>query len=72
MKYQETYFPEIGDVPGDAMQIVASGPLEMREDIKNGYLKMIHHARKSIFLQTPYFIPDKSIMDALRTASLGG
>ncbi len=72
MKYQETYFPEIGDVPGAAMQIVASGPLEMREDIKNGYLKMIHHARKSIFLQTPYFIPDKSIMDALRTASLGG
>ncbi len=72
MKYQETYFPDIGDVPGAAMQIVASGPLEMREDIKNGYLKMIHHARKSIFLQTPYFIPDKSIMDALRTASLGG
>ena len=72
MKYQETYFPEIGEATGAAMQIVASGPLEMREDIKNGYLKMIHHARKSIFLQTPYFIPDKSIMDALRTASLGG
>ena len=72
MKYQETYFPDIGEATGAAMQIVASGPLEMREDIKNGYLKMIHHARKSIFLQTPYFIPDKSIMDALRTASLGG
>ncbi|QMT19094.1 cardiolipin synthase [Planococcus maritimus] len=72
MKYQEAYFPELDDCKGTAMQIVASGPLEMHEDIKNGYLKMIHHARQSIFLQTPYFIPDKSIMDALRTASLGG
>ena len=54
------------------MQIVASGPLEIQEDIKNGYLKMIHHARESIYLQTPYFIPDRSIMDALRTAALGG
>lgn len=54
------------------MQMVASGPLETHEDIKNGYLKLIHHARESIYLQTPYFIPDKSIMDALRTAALGG
>src|SRR5690606_5098945 len=57
---------------GAPMQIVSSGPLDTHEDIKNGYLKMIHHARDSIYLQTPYFIPDKSIMDALRTASLGG
>ncbi|WP_236610287.1 phospholipase D-like domain-containing protein [Planococcus halocryophilus] len=54
------------------MQMVASGPLDTHEDIKNGYLKMIYHARKSIYLQTPYFIPDKSIMDALKTAALGG
>lgn len=72
MKYAETYFPKMEDGAGAHMQIVASGPLEMHQDIKNGYLKMIHHARESIYLQTPYFIPDQSIMDALRTASLGG
>lgn len=72
MKYAENYFPEPDNKTGIDLQIVASGPLEMHEDIKNGYLKMIHHARDSIYLQTPYFIPDKSIMDALRTAALGG
>ncbi|WP_236015733.1 cardiolipin synthase [Planococcus soli] len=72
MGYAESYFPRVDHKEGIAMQIVASGPLEIYEDIKNGYLKMIHHACDSIYLQTPYFIPDKSIMDALRTASLGG
>ena len=72
MKYAENYFPKLDNKEGVPMQIVASGPLEMHEDIKNGFLKMIHHARESIYLQTPYFIPDKSIMDALKTASLGG
>lgn len=72
MKYGGNYFPKMDSSKGVPMQIVASGPLEIHEDIKNGYLKMIHHARHSIYLQTPYFIPDKSIMDALRTAALGG
>ncbi|WP_349291469.1 cardiolipin synthase [Planococcus alpniumensis] len=72
MKYAETYFPKMDHPSGAPMQMVASGPLETHEDIKNGYLKMIYHARDSIYLQTPYFIPDKSIMDALRAAALGG
>ncbi|MBT2569545.1 cardiolipin synthase [Planococcus sp. ISL-110] len=72
IKYAERYFPKVDNQTGKAMQLVASGPLERHEDIKNGYLKMIHHARESIYLQTPYFIPDKSIMDALKTAALGG
>lgn len=72
MKYAENFFPDLDNKTGTAMQIVASGPLETCEDIKNGYLKMIYHARDSIYLQTPYFIPDNSIMDAMRTAALGG
>ncbi|ANU28181.1 cardiolipin synthase [Planococcus versutus] len=72
LEYAEHYFPEIINQTGALMQIVASGPLERHEEIKNGYLKMIHHARHSIYIQTPYFIPDKSIMNALQTAALGG
>ncbi|WP_346429165.1 cardiolipin synthase [Planococcus halocryophilus] len=72
LKFAESFFPSKDENSGTAMQMVASGPLNTHEDIKNGYLKMIYHARKSIYLQTPYFIPDKSIMDALKTAALGG
>lgn len=54
------------------MQIVTSGPDSEWEQIKNGYIKMISSARKSIYIQTPYFIPDASLLDALKIAALSG
>jgi cardiolipin synthase len=33
---------------------------------------MIHAAQTHVFLQTPYFIPDHSLIDALRMAALSG
>ncbi|WP_205091541.1 cardiolipin synthase [Thalassobacillus pellis] len=58
-----------GDV---AMQIVSSGPDSEWEQIKHGYIKMILSAKKSVYIQTPYFIPDDSLLDAVRIASLSG
>lgn len=70
--YEERYFPQMegkGNVP---IQIVSSGPDSEWEQIKNGYIRMIASAKKSIYIQTPYFIPDKSLLDALRIAALSG
>ncbi len=65
----ERYFPEPVE-PGElAMQIVASGPDTVESPIKSGMLSMIYGARKSIYLQTPYFTPDESFADALRIAA---
>jgi cardiolipin synthase len=64
-----------GDAAGcgsTAMQIVTSGPDSSREEVKHGYLKMISSARKNIFIQTPYFVPDVSILESLKTAALSG
>ena len=72
INYEERYFPytvENGDV---SLQIVTSGPDSEWEQIKNGYIKMISSAKKSIYIQTPYFIPDASILDVLRIAALSG
>src|SRR5699024_2893581 len=33
---------------------------------------MILNAKEYVYLQTPYFIPDESLMDALRIAALSG
>ena len=33
---------------------------------------MIGIATESVYLQTPYFIPDESVLDALRIAALSG
>jgi len=58
-----------GDV---GVQIVSSGPESDWEQIKNGYIKMIMSAKEKIYIQTPYFIPDESLRDALRIAALSG
>src|SRR5690625_5857745 len=69
--YNEKYFigGEIGDV---GVQIVSSGPDQEWEQIKYGYIKMILTAKEYVYIQTPYFIPDDSLMDALRIAALSG
>lgn len=54
------------------MQTVSSGPDDTFDQIKNGFLKMIHHARNAIYIQTPYFIPDNAVLEAIRTAALSG
>ncbi|GAB4074870.1 cardiolipin synthase [Barrientosiimonas marina] len=69
--YDERYFtPKAGGDIG--MQIVSSGPDSDWEQIKNGYIKMIMSAKEYICIQTPYFIPDDSLQDALRIATLSG
>ncbi|MBQ9931315.1 MAG: cardiolipin synthase [Firmicutes bacterium] len=54
------------------IQIVASGPDSGREEILHGYLKMISNAKKNIYIQTPYFVPDNSLQEALRNAIYSG
>ncbi|PGM49373.1 cardiolipin synthase [Bacillus sp. AFS053548] len=59
----------IGSTP---IQIVASGPNSETEHLKNMYVKLIMSAKKCVYIQTPYFIPDTSIMDACKIAILSG
>ena len=52
--------------------IVTSGPDSKVDSIRNGYGKLITRARKSIYIQTPYFIPDSGLYNALKCAALAG
>lgn len=72
LKHHPRYFPEIPVVGDTTMQIAASGPDEEWEQIKYGYLKMINSAKKSIYIQSPYFIPDQSMREAIKIALLSG
>jgi cardiolipin synthase len=66
------YFPRRIDQGQTGIQIVSSGPDSKWSAIKHGYLKMISSARRNIYLQTPYFVPDDSILEALKIAALSG
>lgn len=54
------------------MQIVSSGPDSKYDAVYNGFVKMIHMAKQSIWIQTPYFIPDDGLTTALKLAALSG
>ena len=56
----------------DPVQIISSGPDSQIKTIHDNYLRLIHSAKDHVYLQTPYFIPDDSILDALKIASRSG
>ena len=62
--------PEITGNSG--MQIVCSGPDDDEHQIKQGLIKMINSAKHSVVLETPYFVPDESFMEALKIACNSG
>ncbi|MBN2286186.1 MAG: cardiolipin synthase [Tissierellales bacterium] len=72
LSFAYRYFPDLSGIGTTGIQIMSSGPDSPYERIKQNYLKMINMAQKSIYIQTPYFIPDASIMEALKIASLSG
>lgn len=60
---------EIGKV---GVQILSSGPSGNCEVIKDAYVKMITSAKKYLYIQSPYFVPDKTILDSLRLSAASG
>ena len=54
------------------VQIVSSGPDSSKEEIKRAYMKMITTARRNVYIQTPYFVPDQSILESLKMAAQSG
>lgn len=74
MDYLENYFQiaednELGDL---ALQVVSDGPDSEEEILKSGFIKMILSAEKSVWIQTPYLIPDDSMINALLIAVRSG
>lgn len=70
--FDNKYFPHRTHLGKTGLQIVSSGPDSNWKSIRNGYLKMISKAENNIYIETPYFIPDDSILEALKIASLSG
>ncbi|MGZ9586347.1 cardiolipin synthase [Paenibacillus marinisediminis] len=55
-----------------AVQIIASGPDQQFQTMKNVFFSMLTSARRSIWMATPYFIPDEDILTAMKVAALSG
>lgn len=69
-RYMENFVP--GKRDHCEMQIISSGPDNTIKQIRDNYLRLITKAKESIYIQTPYFIPDESVFDALMIAVKSG
>ncbi len=58
--------------PGALLQVVQSSPFAAFPEIMYGLTWAIQHARRYLWLQTPYFIPNEPVKQALQTAAMSG
>ncbi len=65
--------PEDHEVEQLSLQVVSDGP-DSEEEIfeKAGFVRMIFLQKKSVWIQTPYLIPDDSMINALLVAVRSG
>jgi cardiolipin synthase A/B len=66
------YYPPVETTTFLPVQITHGGPDSQWRAIQQLYFLMITSAEERIYLQSPFFIPDQSITDALRAAALAG
>jgi len=68
----ENYYPPVTVNTFLPVQLVQSGPDSQWKAIRQLYFQMIVSAEDKIYLQSPFFIPDESILEALKAAALAG
>ena len=72
IKISTVYFPEMSINNECLVQIVASGPDSEWASIMQAYFYAIATAKSEVFIATPYFIPNESILTAIKTVALSG
>ncbi len=71
-QYVAEYFPTPEQKGNVNLQVLTSGPDSKVQKIKEAYIKMIASAKKRVFMQTPYFVPDDAFMSAISIAKRSG
>ncbi len=73
--FQARHFPTDATEPVESnipVQILTSGPDSQWAAIRQLYALMVASARQHVYLQSPFFLPDATLAEALTTAALSG
>ena len=54
------------------IQVVTSGPTAHYPEVMQGFVRSILAARRYVYIETPYFLPNEPVLFALKTAAVGG
>ena len=70
----ELYFPkmDLSQLPTTPVQITLGGPDSQWKAMQQLYFFMIMTAKNKVRIQSPFFIPDESLLEAIKAASLSG
>jgi cardiolipin synthase len=66
------YFPDLAPAGGAVVQVIESGPDQEINSIREIFFAAILNARHRLWIASPYFVPDGSLLDALRLARYRG
>jgi len=66
------YFPRIESEEKTLIQIATSGPDSDWDSIMQSFFYAISTAKNYLYISTPYFIPNESILTAIKTVALSG
>ncbi len=69
---EHRHFPEVTAKGEHMVQIVPSGPDSDHASIMQAFFSVISNAETYVYISMPYFIPNESILTAMKTAALGG
>lgn len=72
LKDYSKYFINEKEYGNVGIQIISSGPDHKEEYIKHAYMKIINNAKKNVYIQTPYLVPDEPMKEAIKIAALSG
>ncbi|MBN2658806.1 MAG: cardiolipin synthase [Spirochaetales bacterium] len=68
-KFFPSFHPDKVQVP---MQIAVSGPDSRWSSIEQLYFLLLTNANKEVWIQSPYFVPNDSILKAMQASALSG
>jgi cardiolipin synthase len=71
--FEDRYFPDPDSVSGElAVQVLSAGPDSQWKAIQQSYLAMVALARRHVYVQSPFLIPDAGLAEVMKAAALAG
>ena len=70
--FSDFYLQEPYTLGHKAIQIVTSGPDHNEEYIKNALFKLINNTKEKIYIETPYFVLDESMLESIKISAMSG
>ncbi len=68
----EKYYPKVKNYGNSNIQVITAEPIDEFANIMQAMAAAILRARKSVYIESPYFVPNETILNAIQIAGNSG